>query len=407
LKDEIARILGRVKAELADGSHCPVIIAVDCPSGVDCDSGEASPETLQADETICMAAVKGGLLKSPAITLSGEISVIDIGLPDGLESMKAASILVMDAETVLAMLPERKPDAHKGSFGTALIVAGSVNYTGAAILAGKGAYRVGTGLVTLGIPSLLHSALAGSLPEATWLLLPHDTGVISENAADIAAKHFERVDAVLLGPGWGMEETTKSFLSKLLHPGQPRERGKIGFVRTQATNEVKKDVILPPLVIDADGLKLLAKIVGWTDLLPDQTILTPHPGEMSVLTGKPIEEIQADRIGTAQRYAHEWKKIVVLKGAGTIIAAPDGRTAVIPVATPALAKAGTGDVLAGIITGLRAQGLDGFSAASAGAWLHAQAGLTAMEEVGNSASVLAGDVAGAIADVLNQIGYAT
>ncbi|MDD5369163.1 MAG: NAD(P)H-hydrate dehydratase [Anaerolineaceae bacterium] len=407
LKEELTRILRMVKSELTKGNTCPVIIAVDCPSGVDCDTGEASPVTLQADETICMAAVKIGLLYNPALALSGEISVVDIGISDEVQSSNAGKTSVMDVDCVLDMLPERSPDAHKGTFGTALIVAGSVNFTGAAMLAGEGAYRVGTGLVTLGVPSLLHQALAGAFPEATWLLLPHEMGVISENAADVIIQHMKKVDAILLGSGWGMEETTQSFLSKLLRPGQPRERGSIGFVHAQASGDTIAEITLPPLVIDADGLKLLAKIDGWADLLPEQTVLTPHPGEMAILTGKTIQEIRADRIGIARKYSKEWNKVVVLKGAGTLIAAPDGRITAIPVATAALAKAGTGDVLAGIITGLRAQGLDGFSSAAAGAWLHAQAGLMALEQVGNSASVLAGDVARAIPDVLNQIGYAT
>jgi NAD(P)H-hydrate epimerase len=154
------------------------------------------------------------------------------------------------------------------------------------------------------------------------------------------------------------------------------------------------------MVVDADGLRLLKNIDGWEKLLPLRSILTPHPGEMADLTGKSIEEIQMDRINTAKVYSKTWGQIVVLKGAFTVIAEPDGRATVIPVATSSLAKAGTGDVLAGIIVGLLAQGVDSYKAAVAGSWIHAQAGLYAMNRIGNPASVMAGDVVDSIDDVL-------
>jgi NAD(P)H-hydrate epimerase len=144
----------------------------------------------------------------------------------------------------------------------------------------------------------------------------------------------------------------------------------------------------------------MAQIKNWSKLLPDPAILTPHPGEMAGLTEWTVDKIQADRLGTARHFAGEWGHVVVLKGAFTVVAAPDGRTTTIPVATPALARAGSGDVLAGIIVGLRAQGLDAYAAAVAGTWIHAQAGLFAADTVGNPASVMAGDILDSIADVL-------
>jgi NAD(P)H-hydrate epimerase len=177
----------------------------------------------------------------------------------------------------------------------------------------------------------------------------------------------------------------------------------MGFVRSTASSAAEEEVKLPPMVIDADGLKLLARLVDWQSKLPNQTILTPHPGEMAVISGLSKDEIQADRINIAARFAKEWGHILVLKGAFTIIADPDGKIAVIPVATPALARAGTGDVLAGLIVGLRAQGVDAFQAAMAGAWIHAQAGLLAAQQLGNTASVLAGDVLRAVPQVLSKL----
>ena len=163
----------------------------------------------------------------------------------------------------------------------------------------------------------------------------------------------------------------------------------------------------PGLVIDADGLRHLAKVKDWPKLLPGPAILTPHPGEMSALTGLSVEEIQGDRQATAVRFAQQWGHVVVLKGAFTVIASPEGRTVIIPVASPALARAGTGDVLAGAIVGLRAQGVDAFEAAVAGAWIHAQAGLYVADDLGTTASVVAGDLVDSISDVMSDLSYTT
>jgi len=181
------------------------------------------------------------------------------------------------------------------------------------------------------------------------------------------------------------------------------KRGNIGFLGGGEKDSDEGPVKLPPLVVDADGLKLLAKIPEWWKNLPSPAVLTPHPGEMSVLTGLSVADIQADRLENARKFAQKWGQVVVLKGAFSIVAAPDGRTVVIPVATPALAKAGTGDVLAGIIVGLRAQGLPAFEAACAGGWIHGQAGLVAEERIGTAASVLASDVLEAIPVVLERL----
>jgi NAD(P)H-hydrate epimerase len=402
LKDEIASILAATKITMAELDWPPYTVAVDCPSGVDCDTGEAAAETIPADATVTMAAVKRGLLKLPAFDLTGEIRVVEIGPLDNMKSWQAVKSEVADEELVASILPLRPTDAHKGTFGTALIAAGSVNYTGAALLAGKAAYRIGAGLVTLAVPAPLHSVLAGQFPEATWLLLPHEMGVIASGAADVLVKNLERATALLIGPGLGLEDTTKEFLENLLQGAAMAKpvHGRIGFVKNEVQKFETNAVALPPLVIDADGLKLLVKIENWSKFLPAPAILTPHPGEMSVLTGLSTDDIQKDRLATAKRFAQEWGHVVVLKGAFTVVAAPDGRTTTIPVATSALARAGSGDVLAGLIVGLRAQGVDAYDAARAGAWVHAQAGLFAADVLGNPASTLAGDVLDAVADVL-------
>ncbi len=405
LKADIGKVLEAVNKIIVSLDWPPLVIAVDCPSGVDCDSGEMADVSLAADATVTMAAVKQGLLKLPAFDIVGEIRVVEIGNLEELKSWKIIKDEVADEFLAKSLIPNRPSDSHKGSFGTAIIVAGSINYTGAALLAGKAAYRIGTGLVELGVASALHMSLAGQLPEATWILLPQELGVIASSAAEVLLSNLDKCDALLIGPGLGMEDTTREFIKNLLDVTASKpSHGRMGFVQSGSTEKANaKAQVLPNLVIDADGLKLLAKINDWFKLIPPLSILTPHPGEMAILTGLSIEEIQKDRQNIACKFAKKWGHIVILKGAFTIIASPDGRSTTIPIGTPALARAGTGDVLAGIIVGLRAQGLEAYDAGRLGAWVHAQAGLVAAQVQGGSASVMAGDVVEAIADVLSSM----
>ena len=403
LKAEIASVLEQSLFIMAELEEPPYIIAVDCPSGVDCDSGEAALECLPADLTVTMAAVKRGMLKLPAFEFVGDLALVDIGLPDDLASFYDLKTEVADLDLVAGLLPERGLDSHKGTFGTALIVAGSINYTGAAYLAGAAAYRSGAGLVTMAVPSPLHGVLAGQLPEATWVLLPHEMGNIAGNALSALTKSLESASALLVGPGLGLEAKTREFLEGLLtgKSNAKKQTSQIGFVRQEANEDAP--ITLPPMVVDADGLKLLAKISDWHKLLSPLSVLTPHPGEMAALTGLSKDEIQNDRETIAAKFAQEWGHVVVLKGAFTVIASPDGQMTVIPVASPALARAGTGDVLAGLIVGLRAQGLDAYDAAVAGAYIHAEAGLIAAEDLGTTACVLASDVLNSIVDVMSEL----
>jgi NAD(P)H-hydrate epimerase len=404
LKSDISKILGKIKIILKTIEWQPLIVAVDCPSGVDCDTGEVAEECITADATVTMAAVKQGLLKLPAYDYVGELRVIEIGYLDDLKSWEAIKNEVGNEILAASLLPDRPSNAHKGTFGTALIVAGSVNFTGAALLAGKAAYRIGVGLVTLAVPTPLHTSLSGHFPEATWVLLPHEMGSISAAAADVVRNNLSRVSALLIGPGLGLDDTTRDFIGDLLGSAKVKtSRSGMGFVQPSASKGKQNSTALPPLVVDADGLKLLSKISNWSKMLPAPSILTPHPGEMSELTGLTIDKIQEDRLETAIKYSAEWGHVVVLKGAFTVIANPDGRTTTIPIATPALARAGTGDVLAGIIVGLRAQGLDAYESARLGAWVHAQAGVAAAVVLGSTASVLAGDVLDALTEVIAEL----
>jgi NAD(P)H-hydrate epimerase len=399
---------GKVKEALSllnEINGLPPVAAVDCPSGVDCDSGQASEACLRAELTVCMVGVKQGLLKQPALDISGEITIVDIGLPDDLSAWKGIDTEVIDAQWTADHLPVRPADGHKGTFGTCMLIAGSINYCGAVLLASRAAYRVGAGLVRAAIPGAIYDAVAGQLPDATWLILPHTLGVINEEGVKIVTENMERIDCILAGSGWGLEPETLSFLQKLLKTATVKtKQDPFGLEVNEGKSSFDDIHPLPGMVIDADGLKLLAKITGWEKKLEKTAVLTPHPGEMADLTGLPVKDIQAKRVEVASRYAQQWGHVVVLKGALTVVAAPDGRKAIIPVANSALAVAGSGDVLAGMVCGLITQGMDAYDAAAAGAWLHAQAGLAALEVLGNPASVMASDIIWGIAPVLSKTG---
>jgi len=406
LKGIIAQVLEATRDQIEDMEDPPEVVAVDCPSGVDSDSGEVALQCLCANLTVTMAAIKAGLLTFPAYNYIGKLRLVGIGLSENDKRSKTwrkINTIVADSHHIQKLIPNRPLDAHKGTFGTALVVAGSVNYTGAAMLAGKAAYRSGAGLVTLAVPSPVYQVLAGHFPEATWILLPHEMGVISVDAARVLNRNLERPTALLIGPGLGVEDTTKNFLVDLIGRGARRSSKNIGFVAYPSECDPGEEKVLPPVVIDADGLKLLKEIDNWQEKVHAPAVLTPHPGEMSELTGLSTNEIQTNRRSIAQKYSKIWGHVVVLKGAHTIIASPDSRLTIIPIATASLARAGTGDVLAGIIVGLLAQGMEPYDSAVAGCWIHARAGLHAEASIGNSASVVAGDVLDGIANELSEL----
>jgi NAD(P)H-hydrate epimerase len=408
LQGKPADMLKQVVRALADREAPPPLrVAVDCPSGLDCDTGELDEAALPADLTVTLAAAKRGQFVFPAAEAVGELIVADIGVSPSLPELAEVRLTLGTREAVRALLPPRPRDAHKGTFGRALVVAGSVNYTGAAYLAGAAAYRVGAGLVTLAVPTPLHPILAALLPEATWLMLPHEMGVIAGAAAEVLAQELSRCQALLIGPGFGTEKETGDFLRRLLRVEVTAHRGAMGFVTSAGSDKPEPSSeagALPPMVVDADGLRLLAQLVGWPQRLPRETVLTPHPGEMAALTALDKEAIQSDRVGVARKHAAEWGHVVVLKGAFTVVAAPDGRATVQPFATPALARAGTGDVLAGAIVGLLAQGLAPYDAAVAGAFLHGLAGILAAQALGHTASVTAGDVLEGLIEAIASVG---
>jgi hydroxyethylthiazole kinase-like uncharacterized protein yjeF len=362
------------------------VLALDVPSGLNCNTGAIDAAALMPDVTVTLAFPKVGQFLFPGARYAGELVVADIGI--AAELAEDIALEVSTPQRVQSLLPKRPMDSHKGTFGKVMVVAGSANYTGAPYLAASAAMRVGAGLVTLAVAELLHCILAAKLTEATYLVLPHEMGALVPEAVRILQERLAGYDALLLGPGLGREDKTVEFVARLLGLPQAEKKARLGFVGSPAGDEGQESH-LPPAVIDADALNALADLEGWHKSLRQQAVLTPHPGEMARLMGISVAEVEANRLALALRAAQEWGVVVLLKGAYTVIAGPDGHACVNPYATPALATAGTGDVLAGVVAGLLAQGLAPFEAAVAGAYLHGLAGQVASDEIG-----LAGAVAG-------------
>jgi len=346
----------------------PAILAVDCPTGLNCDTGALDPATIAADVTITFGFPKWGHFQHPGAAACGLLAVAGIGLPRELSQDLQAELI--EWRQVSTWLPRRPADAHKGTFGRALIAAGSLNYTGAAYLSSLAALRAGTGLVTLAIPRMVQPLLAGALPEITWLPLAGEAGTHSAAGAAELLATVGRYDALLVGPGLTTGDEARAFVMTLFGPAGLEQESWRGRV-----------------VVDADALNILAAEQDWPARLPPLSILTPHPGEMARLIGATADAVNACRIETAQRYAAAWGHIVVLKGAHTVIAAPDGRLAVLPFAMSVFATAGSGDVLAGAIVAMLAQGVPAYEAAICGAYLHGQAGLLTARALGGAGAV--------------------
>jgi len=348
----------------------PVTVAVDCPSGMNSDTGALDPLAVPADLTVTFAGPKRGHFLFPAATACGELVVADIGIDPSLPPVTGVGLELATAELARELLPARPRDGHKGTFGTALIAAGSIRYWGAPALAARGAFRSGAGLVTLAVPQRLRPSLAGQFPEATYPAVT-DTDTLGVATANLLLGALGSYSALLVGPGLG---DAGSFLGALL----------------DGLRHPIEGTAVPPLVVDADGLNLLAAMPDWPARLPPNTVLTPHPGEMARLVSRPLSAVRdEERVALARRCAVEWGHVVLLKGAYTVIAAPpdsgsgDGRATLLPFANPLLAVAGSGDVLAGIIVGLLAQGLKPYAASVLGAYLHGGAGQLASDYWGN------------------------
>ncbi len=371
LPESMRRLLGRVRQEREKRDSLRVV-AVDLPTGMNADTGEVDPGTIPADVSITLACPKLGFFFFPGRDYLGKLYVGDIGLPTDLEKHLQTEMLT--GALVKNMLPKRPLDSNKGTFGKVMLLCGSPPYPGSAFLAGSGAGRVGAGLVTLAVTKQMQPNYANAFHEATFVLLP-DENAESFQRSSALMDHLGGYRSLLIGPGLGQSSSTREVILQILE-------------QLRATPEEKR----PYLVIDADGLNNLSALERWWTLLPAGTVITPHPGEMGRLcNGLRVSGGNVDRLELARSKAREWQVTLVLKGACTIIADPNGYTRINWLANPALATAGTGDVLAGLLAGLLAQNVSPFDAASAAVYLQMAAANLVSAEIGH-AGMLASDL---------------
>ncbi len=328
-----------------NGANC-YVVSVDVPSGVDADTGKVFEPAVQADLTVTMGLPKSGLLFYPGKKNTGKLLVADIGIPYQLLEENATAFLV-DQEFVRSHLPPRQPEGHKGTFGTVLLICGSRGFSGAAVLSANAAVRAGAGLVRIAYPRSLTNVIESNAIEPVKHPLPEtDAGTLSDNALEPLLELAESADSIAIGPGISTHPKTQNLLLKLLP-------------------SLKK-----PTIIDADGLNNLAGCLDTLAQVKAPLILTPHPGELSRLIGKSPGEINSDRLGIAKNFAHTHHCILVLKGASTVVASPDGKSWINSTGNSGLASGGTGDVLTGLIAGFIAQGVTPLDAAIIGVYLH-------------------------------------
>lgn len=332
--------------DLINDSLLPVL-SVDIPSGLDTDTGRPWGRAVRAIATVTFGHMKKGLVLYPGAELCGELYVVPIGVPADISERARYEGAMLDSSRVKSLLPSRNPDVHKGVFGHLLVVAGSLGKTGAAAMVGRAAMRSGTGLVTIATTEVAQPVLEAKCCEA---MVDH---LVERTDAPLTEKNMRRVGrllegkkAIAVGPGLSTAPGISALLIKMLQMAEV------------------------PAVVDADGVNILAADPSGAGRITAPMVMTPHPGEMARLVNKTVANVQADRIGVAREAAAWHRVVMVLKGAHTVIAAPDGRVFVNPTGNPGMASAGMGDVLTGMIGGFLAQGLEPLSAAILGVYTH-------------------------------------
>jgi len=371
LPESMRTLLGRVQQERQRRTTLH-LVAVDLPTGMNADTGEVDPGTPHVDLTITLACPKQGFFFFPGREYLGELYVGSIGLPPELERNLKTEMLT--GELINSVLPRRPLNSNKGTFGKVMLFCGSPPYPGSAFLAGSAAGRIGAGLITLAVTEQMLPIYASAFHEATFALLPEEAAGSFERVSTLK-NHLEGYRALLMGPGLGQSPYTREVILELLE-------------ELRAMPDEQR----PHLVVDADGLNNLSALERWWTLLPPGTVITPHPGEMGRLChGLKVSGGGIDRLELSRSKAREWQVTLVLKGACTIVTDPYGRTRINWQANPALATAGTGDVLAGMIAGLLAQKVDPFDAASAAVHLHAVASELVSAQIGDT-GLLASDL---------------
>ena len=341
------------------------VLALDVPSGMQSDTGQLPGVWVRATVTATFGLAKPGLYLYPGAEAAGAVKVVDISLPGPILERWRPATRLLSPDLVRGLLPPRPPWAHKGTFGHVVILGGSTGMAGAPILAGLGALRAGAGLVTVVVPSPLDQAVVAAAPELMTAAVGHD--------GQWRVKGREWFDSLL----------DRHPTAMAIGPGMGRDPGLADLVAIVLTSSPC------PVVVDADALTILSRLdpLQKEACLSPRLVLTPHPGEMARLLGREVTLIQADRLGCAREAARDWRTTVVLKGAGTVVATGGGDAWLDPGGNPALATAGSGDVLAGAIAGLLAQGLQGPQAAVLGTYLHRSAGDRARARLGDAGAM--------------------
>ncbi|MBN2259903.1 MAG: NAD(P)H-hydrate dehydratase [Clostridiales bacterium] len=339
------------------------IISADLPSGLESDTGKVNGPCVKADYTLTFGLPKIGLYLESGTSYCGNIEIVDISIPEKAVSLIKLNTHLITGESYEFLFLERKKSSHKGNYGHVFALGGSIGMTGAITLTCEGALHSGAGLVTAGIPKSLNQIMEIKLTEAMTLPLAEtEDGCISFDAMESIVKFMKKASVLAVGPGISTSVSIRHLLNNML------------------------PMIQIPCVIDADGLNVLAEILeekpDFLMNLNSVSVLTPHPGEMARLTKFSIQEIQGNRLKYALTYAKEWGAVIVLKGANTIVASPDGRIYINTSGNPGMATGGTGDVLTGIISGFIAQGASPLDSAILGVYLHGKAGDLAAEEKG-------------------------
>lgn len=363
--------------ELINMSGRPVV-AVDVPTGINADTGEVMGTAVRADLTVTMVLPKRGLVLAPGSSFAGKVQVADIGIPSEAVEKEPIDLLMFGKDLAQGLMSERDRDAHKGDFGHLLVIAGSLGKAGAAVMTAKGALRSGCGLVSVATPVSLVPIIQQQFAEA--MVIPAGEsidGTLGIGSEEELLKASGRMRACAIGPGLSTHYETAQVVKNLVQ---------------------RMEV---PLVIDADALNAVA---GSADILAKAkapVIVTPHPGEMARLLGISTDDVQRDRIGSAKGFAEEYDITVVLKGAGTVIATPEGDAFINAGGNPGMATGGTGDVLTGMIGSLLAQGYGPTEAACLGVYLHGRAGDLAAADKGE-AGMIAGDLIEKIPGAIKQ-----
>lgn len=352
----------------------PRRVAADVPSGINSDTGEFDSRCFKATKTCVLAAMKIGMTNAPCRDLLGNAYLEDIGIDDSCFKEFEA---VLTDDSARSVLPKRLPSAHKGTFGRLINIAGSLSYCGAAAMSTRAALRGGAGLCTLAAPISVVKALIGAIPETVCLPLPETSdGFVGENAEEFVAQILPKMTAAVVGCGLGNSENTRKI-----------------------TEFVVKNADCP-IIIDADGINSIADNINVLKERTGAAVLTPHPLEFSRICGKSVVEIQSDRIKSARNFAREFGVILVLKGAYTVVTDGCG-TFVNTSGNAALAKGGSGDVLAGIIGAMLAQGVPPLTAAASGVYCHGFAADLVIKNA-HPAAVLASDIIDALPRVFTD-----